>query len=565
MFLKSLTIEHGTELIRNIEFRKGINLIVDETKTTDIKESGNNVGKTTVLRLVDFCLGSSGKNIYKDTEFKAKSNSKVEEYLTNNNVCVTLILKEDLSFQASKEVKIKRNFLARGEKVLEVNDETVKSIIFPENLKSLIFHSNQKKPTFKQIISKNIRDEKNRLLNTVKVLHPTTKAEEYEALYLFWLGIDLDVSDRKQRLFAEKKIEENLQKRLKKESTISQVQQSLLVIDSVIEELEHKKDNLNLNENYEEEVQSLNNTKVEISRTSTRITRVELRIDLINESAQELDKEISSVNVDKIRRVYEEAKVLIPSVQKTFDETLEFHNGMIREKQEYITNELPELESELESLQSSLKLELSKEKSLSESLKASGVMDDFQDIVVKLNNSYEVKGAIEEQKRLWESSIEKLNSINKDIRKIDEGIESLNETIQQSVTEFNKFFSNLSDELYGEKYVLSADKNNKGYELNISTLVGNPGTGKKKGEMAAFDLSYIQFADYMGIECLHFVLQDQIENIHDNQINYILTQFVEKNNCQYVLPVLRDKLPVDIDVSKFEILSLSQDEKLFKI
>ena len=113
--------------------------------------------------------------------------------------------------------------------------------------------------------------------------------------------------------------------------------------------------------------------------------------------------------------------------------------------------------------------------------------------------------------------------------------------------------------------MLSADKSNKGYELNISTLFGNPGTGKKKGEMAAFDLSYIQFADYMGIECLHFILQDQIENIHDNQINNILTQFVENHNCQYVLPVLRDKLPVDIDISKFEILSLSQNEKLFKI
>ena len=565
MFLKSLTIDHDTDLIRNIVFRKGINLIVDETKTSDIRESGNNVGKTTVLRLIDFCLGSSGKNIYKDPEFRAKSNLEVEQYLTNNNVHVTLILKEDLSIQISKEVKIRRNFLARGEKIIEVNDESVKVKNFPEILKSLIFHSDQKKPTFKQIISKNIRDEKNRLLNTVKVLHPTTRSEEYEALYLFWLGIDLDVSDRKQKLFAEKKIEEDLQKRLKKESTVSQLQQSLLVINGEIEELERKKDNLNLNENYEEEVRSLNNAKAEISRISTQITRLELRVELINESAQELDKEISSVTVDKIRRVYEEAKVLLPLVHKTFEETLEFHNGMIREKRKYITNELPEIQSELESLQRHLKLELSREKSLSEGLKASGVMDDFQDIVVKLNQSYENKGAIEEQKRLWESSIDKLKLINWDIKEIDEGIVSLDNTIQQRVSEFNKFFSKLSDELYGEKYVLSADKSNKGYELNISTLFGNPGTGKKKGEMAAFDLSYIQFADYLGIECLHFVLQDQIENIHDNQINNILTQFVENHNCQYVLPVLRDKLPDDIDVSKFEILSLSQDDKLFKI
>ena len=565
MFLKSLTIENDSILVREIIFRKGINLVIDETKTTDIKESGNNVGKTTVLRLIDFCLGSGGQNIYQDPEFKGKSNSVVEDYLKNNNICITLVLKEDLDIKDSKETKIRRNFLQRNEKILEVNDEVVKSKDFPECLKEMVFHSNQKKPTFKQIISKNIRDEKNRLINTVKVLHPTTKAEEYEALYLFWLGIDLDVSDRKQRLFAKKKIEENLQKRLKKENTISQIKQSLLVVDSEIVDLEKKKNNFNINENYESDIQALNLVKTEINRTSTRISRLELRVELINESANELSEEISNLNIDKVRRLYDEAKVLVSSIQKTFNETLDFHNGMVLEKKKYITNELPNLESELLELKNKLKISLSKENELAAVIKRSGAMDEFQDVVLELNRVYESKGALEEQKRLWESSVNQLVSIKKDLKEIDEGIDSLDDKIQQRVYEFNKFFSKLSNELYGEKYVLSADKNKKGYELNISSLLSNPGTGKKKGEMAAFDLAYIQFADHMGIDCLHFVLQDQIENIHDNQINSILTDFVEKKNCQYILPVLRDKLPTNIDIPRFEVLSLSQDQKLFKI
>jgi len=69
----------------------------------------------------------------------------------------------------------------------------------------------------------------------------------------------------------------------------------------------------------------------------------------------------------------------------------------------------------------------------------------------------------------------------------------------------------------------------------------------------------------MGIKCLHFVLQDQIENIHDNQISSILINIVENTNCQYVLPVLKDKLPTDVATSKYEILSLSQSDKLFKV
>ncbi|MBK1855492.1 DUF2326 domain-containing protein [Verrucomicrobiaceae bacterium 5K15] len=565
MFLKSLKIEEGESLIRNISFRKGINLIVDETETRSRKESGNNVGKTTVLRLIDYCLGSSGKNIYQDPEFRGRSNSVVENYLTGNNVCITLVLKDDLDIAASREIVIRRNFLQRSDKILEINGEPVKSKDFPECLKSLIFNSSVSKPTFKQIVSKNVRDEKNRLINTVKVLHPATKYEEYEALYLFWLGIDIDVSDRKQKLFAHKKIEEDLQKRLKKEKTISQIKQSLLVVDSEIEELEAKKDNFSVNENYENEVQQLNLAKAKINRLSTQIARIELRIELIKESAGELEDEISNVNVEKIKSLYEEAKFLMPSIQKTFDETLSFHNGMVLEKKKYITNELPSLESELLGLNKQLEDYLSQEKALAASISKSDTMNEFQSVVLKLNQSYESKGSLEEQKRLWESSMDKLGAIKEELKKIDQGIDSLDDKIQKRVSEFNKFFSKLSNDLYGEKYVLSADKNPKGYELNISSVLANPGTGKKKGEMAAFDLSYILFADHMGIECLHFVLQDQIENIHDNQITSILTDFVENNNCQYVLSVLRDKLPSDIDVSKFEVVSLSQNDKLFRV
>ncbi|MCP4629368.1 MAG: DUF2326 domain-containing protein [bacterium] len=68
--------------------------------------------------------------------------------------------------------------------------------------------------------------------------------------------------------------------------------------------------------------------------------------------------------------------------------------------------------------------------------------------------------------------------------------------------------------------------------------------------MHPFDLAYIQFADALGIDCLHFILHDQIENVHDNQISSLLPEIVSEVNCQYVLPVLRDKLPEDIDVDQ---------------
>jgi uncharacterized protein YydD (DUF2326 family) len=69
MFLKSLKITYGNgTIIRNIKFRSGLNLIIDETPFVSGKETGNNVGKTTVLKLVDFCFGATAKTIYSDHE-----------------------------------------------------------------------------------------------------------------------------------------------------------------------------------------------------------------------------------------------------------------------------------------------------------------------------------------------------------------------------------------------------------------------------------------------------------------------------------------------------------------
>ena len=81
MFIKYLTITSPTETIREIEFKAGLNLIVDDTPTTEVKLTGNNVGKTTVLKLIDFCLGAKPSIIFTDTENKKEVYGLVKDYL----------------------------------------------------------------------------------------------------------------------------------------------------------------------------------------------------------------------------------------------------------------------------------------------------------------------------------------------------------------------------------------------------------------------------------------------------------------------------------------------------
>jgi len=286
---------------------------------------------------------------------------------------------------------------------------------------------------------------------------------------------------------------------------------------------------------------------------------------LIIESKNDLENDLANINTNQIKRLYEKAMLLIPDLQKSFEETVSFHNQMIKQKVEYVTEELPTLDNEIRNHKRELNLLISSEKELSLSLSKSGAIEDLQLIINELNEYYEKKGNLEEMKRLWEKSNENLKNINERIEIINTNIISKDEVIQKRIEEFNEYFSEISNKLDGVHSYLSADNDGGIYKFKISTLEENPGTGSKKSQMASFDLAYIKFADANNIPCLHFILQDQIENVHSNQITNLLTEIVDDVNCQYVLSVLRDKLPNTINISSYEVVSLSQNDKLFKV
>lgn len=564
MFLKNLKIENGQSLIRNIAFIKGVNLIIDETKSDNKIKSGNNVGKTTVHRLIDFCLGGDGDNIYKDPEFKKDYNSQIEKFLTNDNIIITLILKEDLSINDSLEIVIRKNFLKNKKKIQEINGEKFSDSDFPKKLKELIFKSNIDKPSFRYIISKNIRYEKSKLINTVKVLHPHATNSDYESLYLFWLGIEAD--NDKSFLIKNKKNEEDFQKRLRKDSDKNHIEQALPIVKRQIEELSKIKEGFDLNQSYSSDISNLNNLKLNINKLSTEVSVLELRKNLILESKSDLESEFSKIDSQIVKNLYEEAKVLLPQIQKTFEETIEFHNQMTAQKIKYITHELPNLEKDLLDKKNKISKLLDDEDFLTNKLKKSSIIENIEILIKDLNKAYENKGKLEEQERLWIESEKRLEEINYKLNNINNFINSKENLIKERITLFNNFFPDISEKLDGEKFLLSSAKNNDGFELVIRDINGNLGTGKKKVQIASFDIAYIKFADSLNIKCLHFILHDQIENIHGNQIFNLLTEIVNKSNCQYILPVLKDKLPDDLLINDNQfILKLSQDEKLFKI
>lgn len=572
MFIEKLKISTKDETIREMNFHTGMNLIIDNTPlTADLKSTGNNVGKTTVLKLIYFCLGGEGKDIYTDEENKNKVYEDVKNFLINQEVLVTLTLTNGFNIEDKNQLVIERNFLSGKNAIRKINGESILKKDFENELLVKIFpeHKNEK-PSFKQIISHNIRYKDNSINKTLKTLDSFTSDVEYETLYLYLLGCGFDSGAKKQVLTNKIKQEKAYKERIEKKQKKNSYEVALAILEDEIAELKNQKSLLNINENFEEDLNKLNEIKYKINRLTSLITKLEIRRDMIIEAKNEMEKGVSSIDLDQLRLLYSESKEYIPNLNKTFEDLVAYHNKMIVEKISFITKELPSLINRIENEKVTLKALLSNEKELSLKISKSDSFNDLENIISEINEKYRLKGE-------YENTISQINEVDSVLEEIENELENIDqylysstfqEKLKKQITKFNKYFSSVSYELYGEKYALTYDiinnkKTNKPV-YKFSTFNSNMSSGKKQGEILCFDLAYIMFADEEGISCLHFLLNDKKELMHDNQLSKV-ADFVMKRNIQLVISILKDKLPNYLLDKANVVIELSQEDKLFRI
>jgi hypothetical protein len=211
---------------------------------------------------------------------------------------------------------------------------------------------------------------------------------------------------------------------------------------------------------------------------------------------------------------------------------------------------------------------LVKESELSATITQSDSFEVLEQLIAKLNAKYQTKGKYENILRQLNSVESKLTELNDKLAEIDNELfsDEFSLKIKEQVNKFNRYFSSVSHELYGEKYALKVDtkivKSRRLYEFTAFNL--NFSTGKKQGEISCFDIAYTLFADEENIPCMHFLLNDKKELMHDNQLLRI-ANLVNTKGIQFVASILKDKLPDELNKDEYVVLKLSQDDKLFRI
>lgn len=561
MYIQDLIIKNNETVVRHIEFKKGLNLIVDESTNAKSVDSGNNVGKTTLLRLIDYCLGADPLTIYKDKEFN-KVNKKTKAFIENDAIIQMTLLNDE-----GDSYTIERAF----NKSALINNKKYTAPEFLAELKRLIWGLDTQRPTTRQLTNKFIRIESYQLEKTVRFLHPSTAFVEYDYLFLFLFGeINPDIITKKINASNIVKDLENQQKTLKQVYSPEAAEQLVAILDEQIKDTEAALSSFQFEIGVQSEITALNEIREEVVELSLKIAKLNIQIQYYQKSLADIKGAEQTIDLVLLRNLYNQANAYLPNLHKDFDSLVAFHNEMLRSKLKFITNNLDNAILRKKDLQSKMTLIMEQEQTVLSKVSKTGPLENYrktQMLLTKLKEDRVEHTVFLKKSKELEKELEECRANLQ--THIDELV-STEEKVKRNLMDFNKYFYEYSNQLYNEKFIFSIEflaKNNKKkhlLNLQIDSIDANQGAGKKKVQVAAFDLAYMKYKE--NSQCLHVVAHDRLELISINQIK-TLFDIANTLNGQYIVPILKDKLSsLDKDfIERNTILSLSQEDKLFRL
>jgi len=579
MYLKYLTVKDKDGfVIRHVDFKVGVNIIKGDTTSADKKSNTNSIGKTTLLRAIDFCLAGKWQSLVYDQELKNTKNNTVFDFFTLTSPTFEIFLTDDLKEPKTLGLKISRNLLItigkKGETKVSVknfiNNEESSDSEYKEKIKEYLFGTNISNPTTRQLIPKFIRASQHQISNIVKYLHPTTPNSEYEILHLFLFDfIDMDL----------------IHKRITKENDLKQKNEQIKSLGSLIEtgaqevndlrknqvrELKERYDNYQISKEYERENDLLNLEKERLEKIKLYMSEYYLNIDIWNKRLEDLTEKQSKIDAETISYIYQEAGLYNVQLQKKYEETIAFHQAMLDNELEFINKTILKNKDRISKLQTVYALQSEKYSKLLSELGKNGSLAEYTALNNQIN---ELNREIIESETIlnsYQSLLLLQQSLKSELEEMNIQVNEKINNFRRKLIIFNKYFSRFSKDLSENGYLLVVENDkNKHFTLLPRPVDGDShvGDGQKQSVIIAFDLAYVAFANDPSINIVrpHFFTQDKVEIMNNN----VLSRLINLANdvaCQFIFPVIKDKLDNIPDFGEENvILTLNYNDKFFDI
>lgn len=569
MYLKKLIIRShdGTE-IRNILFKKGLNIILGIPFDGG---STNSLGKTTLIRSLNFCLGGQFKEFYTDQEDKNIENQNIKSFLISNHMRFELFLGVDLEKDLNSDIKITRIVESDEKtefKILNyVNDEKLTEKKFLSKLKGCLFKSNVDKPTFRTLIPKFLRMEDNEISRILKYLILFTSDDDYSQIWFTLFGFkDLQMINKRNELKkALKKVKSDLT--VVKKIIPAGAKQKLSLLEKVINEKEVLRDNFKIDEKSKHDEDVLGEINIRISDFEEKISSLISSRNVLVSREVMLKQDKFEEDPSLIETIYSELELfeLDSHIQNKFKETVTFHNSMLHNELLYVQSRIKKIDEDILNCRELVTVERKKYNEILEKLGKQGSLAQYTELnneILKLaSEKSEISVIFDKQKDL----LEKQKKFSNDLDNAEKIISNYIIDFEEKIDVFNEYFSSHTEALYGEKWLIAFNQEN--YMFNVTCMESNAGTGKKQNIVTAFDIAYMKFIrdERINLPFPNFATQDKVEVVDADDLKKI-RELLKNTDGQFIFPLIKDKFDsLDEDAYRDVILTLHKDDRFFKI
>ena len=553
--------------MREVVFHQGANLIVDAFDS----DRHNKVGKTTFLKLIDVLLGANGRDrLYKDDETNSV-NEELRDIIKEKRVVGEMTLVNSLERPSNHNVELMVELFPRGRYFFD--GEKVSATKYRELLGDTLFAVSSSKPTFRQLIKSFVRISLSG--DDYSFLRTLTRASnvDYRAVYNYLFDIsDSELDARLAELNRElNKIKESA-KQFKRFAGIKdeeQLAQVGVALERECQRVESRLDNVLDADEFKANREAIEEARNRYAELRSDLAEIEFKIGRNAESIERAKKEAAKqADLSLSRSFYDEVCSLIPSVNKTFEEMVEFNRALCENEITYFQEVGAELELERASAQAKL-VDFSAENLRYLSLLDGETMTEYEVLLEECMRLRQEMGRNSEVLSTLHGYDGRMKELESQIASLSEGGEERESSVsshQDMMNSFNSYFTPMANDVNGERPILTYSTATNKFPVAITDLNGSS-TGTRKSLLAVYDLSYQEFAIANRIEVPRFVVQDVVENVEGEDLKKII-DIANGIDCQFIVAVLKEKLDSSQIPQEAQdamcILKLSKQDKLFQ-
>ena len=531
MYLKKLS--SNKEQFHTVEFKEGLNFIVGRRKDPNIKElkeTYNGVGKSLIIELIHFCLGSSKIEVFEENlkgwTFTLEFDIDEEAYIVTRD-CE----KQDLVIVNSEIMKISKYTNLLAEKVFGLNSVNKISNV-----------------SFRSLISRFIRRYKS---SYNKYNTYISKEKDYAKLVnnAFLLGLDTTLIQSKMK---QKKEIDELQKTKKivekdpilKEFFVGNEDLDIEITDlkDEIKNLEIKIDEFKIAENYR-------NIQEEAERIAYLRRELANKCVLIDNSIRKIDKSLeikSEIELETILKMYNEANLVFnDKVTKNLEEVTQFHNKLLENRITRLNSQKLDFLKKKEKLEKQINLYNTELNKLIKFLGNHGALEEYtalneklSDLKVKLEKASEYKNLME----TYEEKLANAKIVNEqqklDANRYIKENKQLLEQIMSTFREYSKAF--YKDKPSGLEVKVNDGDNQLRFEINAK-IIGDSSDGISEVCIFCFDMTLLKLMNHK----VNFLFHDSrlFANMDPRQrlsLLKIVEEETKKSNIQYIASLNED-------------------------